>query len=195
MKSVSASLFSIKKPCQNLNRSCTKFVQVVDFGKMPRDVLAVPSKLLSPVGKLVFAAMAVESRGSLRTVVLSDGDLARCCGASRGAVISGRKQLEGLELIGKDGDPVEQVQPYKILHPMFAKAPRHGTKTMPMSSPETMPEQPQFRKKPMEICPKCNKLRVALKPSGWCRNCEAKKTTEDIARRVCREELSKIETA
>lgn len=184
------SLLSIKKPCHYSNRSCTIFEQVVDFGKMPTDVLALPSKLLAPVGKLVFLAFAAESRGTNRSVLISDNELARRCGAGRGAIISARKQLEELKLIGKDGAPVDQVQPYKILHPMFAKSPRGAKEPDKIQEPTSSP-----RKKPMEICPNCGKLRVSLKPTGWCRNCEARKTTENIARRVCLEELAKVETA
>jgi hypothetical protein len=91
------SNLSIKKPCQYFYRSCktadTPTARIREFGKAPVDVNAIPSKQLSPIGKLVFYALAAKSLGTNRTVWISDGAIALSCGVSRPAVIAGLRQL------------------------------------------------------------------------------------------------------
>jgi hypothetical protein len=155
------SLLSIKKPCQDFDRSCKDPDRSKRFGKAPADVNAIPSKLLKPTAKLVLYAMAEESKGTSRDVRLSDTVIAQRCGISRPAVIAGLRQLGGLGLIEKRGVPVKQIQAYRICHPMFSA----GRAPKPV-------EQPAAKAKVDGVsCPKCGKQRPALLRVGWCRSC------------------------
>src|ERR1022692_4112514 len=64
------SKVSIKKPCQYFYRSCktadTQTATLTGFGKAPADVNAIPSQYLSPIGKLVFYALAAKACGTDR---------------------------------------------------------------------------------------------------------------------------------
>ena len=64
------SKVSIKKPCQYFYRSCktadTQTATLTGFGKAPADVNAIPSQYLSPIGKLVFYALAAMACGTDR---------------------------------------------------------------------------------------------------------------------------------
>jgi hypothetical protein len=82
-------------------------------------VNAIPSKLLSPIGKLVFYALATRAYGTTGKVWMSDGAIALRCGVSRPSVIAGMRQLLELGLVERVGSPVNQVQAYRICHPMF----------------------------------------------------------------------------
>jgi hypothetical protein len=74
------SNLSIKKPCQYFYRSCktadTLAATLSRFGKAPADVNVIPSKALSPIGKLAFYALAAKACGTNRTVSMSDGEIA-----------------------------------------------------------------------------------------------------------------------
>jgi DNA-binding transcriptional regulator GbsR (MarR family) len=50
---------------------------------------------------------------------MSDGAIAQRCGVSRPSVVSGMRQLLAVGLVEKVGLPVNQVQAYRILQPMF----------------------------------------------------------------------------
>jgi len=117
------SNLSIKKPCQYFYRSCktadTPTATISGFGKAPADVNSIPSRCLSPIGKLVFYALAAKACGTNRTVWVSDGAIAAKCGVSRPAVVAGMRQLLELCLVEKVGAPVNQIQAYRICHPMF----------------------------------------------------------------------------
>jgi hypothetical protein len=108
------SNLSIKKPCQYFYRSCktadTPTARIREFGKAPVDVNAIPSKQLSPIGKLVFYALAAKSLGTNRTVWISDGAIALSCGVSRPAVICGTAPAIGSRL-GREGGPAGQSGP------------------------------------------------------------------------------------
>jgi len=133
------SKVSIKKPCQYFYRSCktadTPTATLTGFGKAPADVNAIPSRHLSPICKLVFYALAAKACGTDRTVWISDGAIARRCGVSRPSVISGMHQLLALGLVEKVGLPVNQIQAYRICHPLFGKTSGHAaTSDLPSSS-------------------------------------------------------------
>src|ERR1017187_3527849 len=133
------SKVSIKKPCQYFYRSCktadTQTATLTGFGKAPADVNAITSQYLSPIGKLVFYALATKACGTDRTVWMSDGAIARRCGVSRPSVISGMHQLLAVGLVEKVGLPVNQIQAYRICHPLFGKASGHTvTSDLPSSS-------------------------------------------------------------
>jgi len=117
------SKVSIKKPCQYFDRSCktadTLAATIRGFGKAPADVNAIPSKSLSPIGKLVFYALAAKACGTNRTVWMSDGAIALRCGVSRPSVTAGLGQLLELGLVERVGSPVNQIQAYRICHRMF----------------------------------------------------------------------------
>ena len=121
------SNLSIKKPCQNFYRSCktadTPAATLSGFGKAPADVNAIPSKSLSPIGKLVFYALAAKACGTNQKIWMSDGAIALRCGVSRPSVIAGMRQLLELGLVERVGSPGNQIQAYRICHPMFG-APR-----------------------------------------------------------------------
>jgi hypothetical protein len=172
------SLLSIKKPCHFFYRSCKDSLQGSGFGKAHDDVQRIPAKFLSFLGKVVFYALARESRGTNRTVWISDGDLALRCGASRPSVLYALRKLVAIGLIEKSGEPVHQIQGYRILHAAFKAA---------KSDVGNIVEPPA--KKPQVICPQCQKPRTAITKTGTCKACNAVNRTERIARRVSREEI------
>ncbi len=185
------SLLSIKKPCQYFYTSCKNSLQVTRFGKAPRDVNSIPSKILSATGKLVFYAFADESKGTCEVVRISDGDLASRCGSSRPSVIAGRRRLVEIGLIEPVGEPVNQVQAFRILHPMFAKsAYRRGHVGI---DPEV--EAPKKERRVPVNCPKCFKVCRSVMKVGWCRNCNTRMNTEKLVRRVVHEEIETITKA
>jgi len=165
------SNLSIKKPCQYFYRSCktadTPTARIREFGKAPVDVNAIPSKQLSPIGKLVFYALAAKSLGTNRTVWISDGAIALSCGVSRPAVMAGLRQLLDLGLVEKVGLPVNQVQAYRICHAMFGEAPA-GAET-----PANRNEKPAEATPAMLSCAKCHRQFRRLTKAGYCRGCSA----------------------
>ena len=170
------SLFSIKKPCQYFDRSCKNSLQVKTFGKAHNDVNAIPSKILTPIGKLIFYAFASEARGTRKTVWVSDSELALKCGVTRVSVVANRPRLVELGLMDKAGGLRGQVQGYRIVHPAFQES----------------KEVAEVAAKVLEMktCPNCHKQRRGLLRVGWCRSCNSVKTTEAIARRVYLTEAS-----
>ena len=165
------SNLSIKKPCQNLYRSYktadTPAAALTGFGKAPADVNAIPSTLLSPIGKLVFYALAAEAYGTNRIVLMSDGVIALRCGVSQGSVIAGMRQLLDLSLVEKVGPPVKQIQAYRICHPMFLAPGSHD------SAASDRRDRLAGAKTPALFCAKCHRRCRRLTKEAYCRDCRA----------------------
>ena len=172
------SKVSIKKPCQYFDRSCKtadrQTATFTGFGKAPADVNAIPSRRLSPIAKLVFYALATKAFGTDRTIWMSDGAIARRCGVSRPSVIACMRQLLTEGLVEKVGLPVNQIQAYRICHPLFGKAAGHTVATDPSSSssPAAMA---------MRSCASCHRPCRRLTRAGICRGCQS---DSDLAARV-----------
>jgi len=164
------SKVSIKKPCQYFYRSCktadTLTATIRGFGKAPADVNAIPSKVLSPIGKLVFYALAAKACGTNRAVLMSDGAIALRCGVSRPSVIAGLDQLLLLGLIEKVGLPVDQVQAYRIRHRMFGAA--VGREPDASEVRDT-----RVGAATMLTCAKCHRPCRRLTKAAYCRSCQA----------------------
>jgi hypothetical protein len=137
-------------------------------------VNAIPSRHLSPIGKLVFYALAAKACGTDRTVWMSDGAIARRCGVSRPSVISGMHQLLALGLVEKVGLPVNQIQAYRICHPMFRAA--HGRAEVAATTGSAGGAAPALRP-----CASCRRPCARLTRAGVCRAC---KSDSDLAARV-----------
>jgi len=162
---------SIKKPCQYFYRSCktadTPTATVRGFGKAPADVNAIPSNALSPIGKLVFYALAAKACGTNRTVWMSDGAIALRCGVSRPSVIAGMRQLLELGLVEKVGLPVDQVQAYRICHPMF------GASARDECGVSVRDDKFEGAVAPTLACAKCRRPCKRLTKAAYCRSCHA----------------------
>jgi len=167
------SNLSIKKPCQYFDRSCktadTQTATVTTFGKAPDDVHAIPSSILSPIGKLVLYAYASKGLGKNVVISMSDGEVAARCGVSRPSVIMALRRLVGLGLIKKIGKPVNQVQAYQICHPMFA----HSDAAVSLEQVR----DPIY----VAACLKCHREVKRLTRAGYCRACHK---DEEIAAKV-----------
>jgi hypothetical protein len=165
------SNLSIKKPCQYFYRSCktadTLAATIREFGKAPADVNAIPSKSLSPIGKLVFYALAAKACGTNRTVWMSDGAIALRCGVSRPSVIAGMRQLLELGLVEKVGSPVNQVQAYRICHRMFGG--EHGDD----SRARDVRDKAEGAAGSLLACAKCRRPCRRLTKAAYCRGCSA----------------------
>ena len=165
------SNLSIKKPCQNFYRS-RKTADTSDgnlggFRKAPADVIAIPSKSLSPIGKLVFCALAAKACGTSRKIWMSDGAIALRCGVSRPSVIAGMRQLLELGLVEKVGSPISQVQAYRICHRMF-RPPRSGD---PAAS--DVHDRSAGAAASLLSCAKCRRPCRWLTKAVYCRSCSA----------------------
>jgi DNA-binding Lrp family transcriptional regulator len=180
------SLLSIKKPCQDFDRSCKDPDRSTNFGKAPRGVNSLPSRTLQPTGKIVFYALADEAKGTNRVVSLSDSAIALRSGISRPAVVAALRRLCELKLIEKDGAPVKQVQGYRITHRMFG-APR-GER----AAPESEIKEPPVKRTSV-VCPKCSRLVPSLLKVGHCRKCNWTKQVRQISEQVADERLAQIE--
>jgi DNA-binding Lrp family transcriptional regulator len=165
------SKLSIKKPCQYFYRSCktadTPAATLREFGKAPADVNAIPSRALSPTAKLVFYALAATACGTDRKVWMSDGVIALRCGVSRPSVIAGMRQLLELGLVERVGLPVNQIQAYRICHPMFGEAGRHD------SGASDFHDIPQVAVVSVLSCAKCHRPCKRLTRAAYCRGCNA----------------------
>ena len=165
------SNISIKKPCQYFYRSCktadTQAATLTGFGKAPADVNAIPSKSLSPIGKLAFYALAAKACGTNRTVWMSDGAIALRCGVSRPLVVAGMRQLLELGLVEKVGLPVNQVQAYRICHPMFGE-PVGGDSGLSVGH-----DKREDTAAPVLACAKCGQPCKRLTKAAYCRTCRA----------------------
>jgi DNA-binding Lrp family transcriptional regulator len=106
---------------------------------------------------------------------MSDGAIAAKCGVSRPAVVAGLRQLLELCLVEKVGGPVNQIQAYRICHPMFKPTRDGDTGAL------------EFRKiaegvvPPVHSCAKCHRPCKRLTRGGYCRGCTAE---IDLARQI-----------
>ena len=166
-----SSNLSIKKPCQYFYRSCktadTPTATLRGFGKAPVDVNEIPSRSLSPIGKLVFYALAAKAFGTNRTVWMSEGAMALRCGVSRPSVIAGVRQLLELGLVEKVGLPVNQVQAYRICHPMF------GVPQGPETGAPDLSDKPVGAAVSIRACAKCHRPCRRLTRAANCCSCNA----------------------
>ena len=165
------SKLSIKKPCQYFYRSCktadTPAATLREFGKAPTDVNAIPSRALSPTAKLVFYALAAKACGTGRKVWMSDGAIALRCGVSRPSVIAGMRQLLELGLVERVGLSVNQIQAYRICHPMFGAAGRHD------SGASDFHKKADVSAASLLSCAKCHRPCKRLTKGAYCRGCSA----------------------
>jgi len=122
----------------------------------------------------VFDALATKACWTNRTLWMSDGAIARRCGASRPSVITGMRQLLDIGLVEKVGLPVKQVQAFRILHPMFGAG--SGGVTV---ADTTEPASPLAS--PVHAYAHCNRPCKRLTRAGFCRGCKA---DFDLAARV-----------
>jgi len=152
------------------------------FGMLPKSVMA--RKDITAGAKMLLLAMNMESFGTGRLAV-SDGILAEVSGVSRGQIVELRKSLETAVLIAKEGNPMKQVQAYRLLHPDmqgFSDGVALVTKTNRVA-----------RKAKIEPCLKCEKPCVRSKADGLCRRCINDNRIRGIARQEIR--LDKRESA
>ena len=133
---------------------------------VPADVLKRED--ISASCKLVLAGLAMESYGSGH-ISISHQAVAAICGINRITVLNGLARLCEVGLIEKDGAPVRQVQPYKILHARLVDAQAAVVK-------------------PKLECPRCHGRCLQLLRVGYCRHCRWK----DKVRGVVREEMAQI---
>lgn len=142
------------------------------FGMGPEDVLSRTD--ITPSAKVVLITMHMESIQTGR-VALSDQVLGRKSGVSRSHAIDCRKQLEAAGLIAKDGPPIKQVQPYRLIHHRLVG------KT---GQDEAAGEREVITARPhreMVQCLSCRRKVGGVGKHGWCRTCAADK---DLPRRV-----------
>lgn len=185
------SLLSIKKPCQNMNRSCLNSDRLETFGKLPTDVRKLPKRELSPLGKLVFGEYADRSKGTNCRVLASESDIAEGCGIGRTSVIAALKQLQRAGLIEKSGDPVKQVQGYRITHWMFREPKPKETTAAVDNGKKRKPRWGGDITPTMVRCPRCSRHCGGLLKVGWCRRCNA----DDRTRRIADEQIAKAKSA
>jgi hypothetical protein len=151
------------------------------FGMLPKDVMSRTD--LTPADKLLLTVLNMESYSSGR-VLLSHAALSRSSGVGRTGVLACLKSLTRAGLIEKDGLPVKQVQPYKLLHPsMRARGGSLAFNEVPGGSSDG-----QSRAVPA-ACPQCHRICKRLPRAGVCRSCHRERKIEQTVRRVLREEF------
>jgi hypothetical protein len=140
---------------------------------LPEDVLK--RKDLSAYSKVVLGGIGLASHGSGR-ISMSHGAIGKICGVSRTQVLACYRELSAAGLLEAHGEPVKQIQSYRILHPRLI-----GKKVAELTKPIAKP------KPGLVSCPKCGKQCKRLKNVGYCRKCGWK---EEI-RALAREEIAK----
>lgn len=133
---------------------------------LPADVLKRTD--LTASAKLAFSALAMESWGS-PDIAISHQALASICGTRRSTMLEALKQLTAAGLIAPLGEPVKQVQPYRILHARIAELPTPAQAESPAGSS-------------ILRCGKCAKAVKQLGKTGWCRSCVADVDAERLYR-------------
>src|ERR1019366_6051375 len=118
-------------------------------------------------GKLVFYALAAKACGTDRMVWMSDGAIALRCGVSRPSVIAGLRQLLELGLVERVGLPVNQIQAYRICHPIF------GTAGSRDSGASDSSEKAAVSGASILLCAKCRRPCKRLTRAAYCRGCSA----------------------
>ena len=126
---------------------------------------------LSFGAKCVFAALSIHGKGD-EIVAASHGKIAEWIGGERSTVAAALDALEELELISKVGKAgADQIQAYRMLHPLMVRRIRQGVDVPPVSK----------EKQALVPCAECRKACVPDK-AGWCRKCRAVSETRVIAR-------------
>jgi hypothetical protein len=151
------------------------------FGMLPFDVMERTD--ISSGAKVILAVQNMEAYGT-GLVSMSHSVVARKAGCSRPQVLACLKALCKAGLIEKDGMPVKQVQPYRLLH-------RDMRAACPV---DTTPVTDKDRSIPV-ACPKCRRIIKRLPRAGVCRTCSTEARVEKTARRVAREEIATARTA
>jgi DNA-binding Lrp family transcriptional regulator len=104
---------------------------------------------------------------------MSDGAIARRCGVSRPSVIDGMRQLEELGLVEKVRSPVNQIQAYRICHPMFGAAREYDSGVSEIENkPESTNKRQSAAMSPLK-CAKCHRLSKWLTRAAYCRRCSS----------------------
>lgn len=96
---------------------------------------------------------------------MSDGAIALRCGVSRPSVIGAMRQLLELGLVERVGSPVNQIQAYRICHPMFGGAQSDD------SGPRDVRDGPQGAAGAPLACAKCRRPCRRLTKAAYCRGC------------------------
>lgn len=161
-----------KKPCQDIDRSPVNTVdRFAGFGTLEKSELEAPPKVMKPFAKVILGAMRMHSRNGRQPVSMSDGAIARGCGLSRPTVIAGLRRLLELGKIERDGEPVKQIQAYKVSPARFEKE-----RAQPASSRSAAR---------LVQCGKCKLGRKMLNRAGLCRGCAAEvKLDADVKQAV-----------
>lgn len=127
------------------------------FGKADEDLLA--RRDVSASAKVLLTTMRMESKGS-GGIMLSYSWLGQKAGMTKGHVCECTRELETKGFIEKNGAPVKQIQPYRILCEEFI-------------APEKPLEPSTLRRtNPAIFCHRCRKRCRGIDPNtGWCREC------------------------
>lgn len=162
-----AALSSLYKEigCQkagNLSQKAGNLKRRKSFGLLTPDILALPSKVLNPVGKLILLAYATESRGTDLAISLTEGQVAERIGASRQTVNATMPLVLKTNLLVPCGEAVNRVQAYKLNHWAFQPSAER-----PAEAPGQKPPIPMFH------CSKCDRSVRRLGKTGWCSSCVA----------------------
>ena len=168
----------------------TDFLQVSDrfltgsrrYGKAPADVWK--DATLTLAAKVVLVGMGIEAQGKT-TIAISHQSLAVVCGMVRPTVSSALKELVKAGQLEAIGKPVKQVQPYRLLHPLFAfgKGGELDVRTV------------RGKGTGYVMCYRCGTFCKQLPPDKICGACKRQgnieKTAERVGRRVAIEEIKK----
>lgn len=145
------------------------------FGRLPLDVMRRGD--LGASEKVVFAAMALEFRNG-QLIYVSRTALAGICGMSRRQVSYSVAKLRSFGLIQTAGRRAKQVQPYRLVHPLFEP------------NPEVAEREPKVvTARRLLKCGKCHREVYGLAKTGWCRTCMNDLKLTRKVRRVVGEEL------
>lgn len=143
---------------------------------LTEDILA--RRDIKPVSKVVFATMRMKSKGR-GGLTISHTALAIASGISRTHVLDSLKELENVKLIERDGGPIRQVQPYRIMCDQVVEEKEIA------EAPVTV------RKVQLRPCLKCRKQCVPSRANGWCRKCTADVHVTKVATRAAAIEVDR----
>ncbi len=161
---------SITIPCADLHTPCTNpHTPTKRFGALGPAILG--RRDLSMAAKITALGMHMESY-NCELMSISHAALARTCGIARHSILRGIRSLQAAGLISAEGDPVMQVQKYRLRAPLF-----RGGATAKDEAVEANP------KPVLVMCPCGN-----LCKNTPCRKCRNRADMERTARRVYAEE-------
>lgn len=135
------------------------------FGMLPRDVSERKDLTLS--AKVLIAVMHQESVGT-GIVFLSDEVLSQKCGVGRRTVGDARVLLQKMGLIIPHGDPVNQVQAYRLLHIRHGEDARNKINELKESKKQ---KKLVSGNTPVFQCTKCPQKMTKQTKSGLCGSC------------------------